>query len=119
MYEDDGVEYLSKAEAEARAREIAIRDLQIGSSLIRCVAYFESFFDYALVEFHQEPEGWVQVFTCLPNEMRLENEVIQGSKIKNLADAGNLISAIRLYRAKHGVGLAEAKNAIDKIKVQG
>ncbi len=115
MYEDDGVEYLSKEEAEARAREIAIRDLQIGSSLIRCVAYFEGFFDYALVEFHQEPEGWVQVFTCLPSEMRLENEVIQDSKIKNLADAGNLISAIRLYRAKYGVGLAEAKNAIDTI----
>ena len=47
--------------------------------------------------------------------MRLENEVIQDLKIKALADEGNLITAIRLYRAKYGVGLAEAKNAVDKL----
>jgi hypothetical protein len=118
MYTDDKTEFLTTEEAELRARQIAIRNLQFTSSYISCVAYFEGFSDYALVEFHKEPQGWVQVFTCLPNEMRLENEVIQDSKIKALADEGNLISAIRLYRAKYGVGLLEAKNAIEKIKEQ-
>lgn len=115
---DDDVEYITTEEAESRAREIAIRDLKIGSSHISCVGYFEGFSDYALVEFHKELEGWVQVFTYLPNEMRLENEVIQDSKIKTLADEGNLISAIRLYRAKYGVELAEAKTAVEKMKAQ-
>ena len=119
MYDYDGEVYLSKEEAEARARKIAIRDLQIGSSLIKCVAYSMGLFDYALAEFHQEPEGWVQVFTRLPNEMRLENEVIQDSKIKTLVHQGNLISAVGLYRAKYGVRLAEAINAIETIKEQG
>jgi hypothetical protein len=118
MHFDDEIEYLTTEEAELRAKEIAIRDLRISPSHISCVGYFEGFSDYALVEFHKEPEGWIQVFTSLPNEMRLENEFIQDSKIKALADEGNLISAIRLYRAKYGVGLLEAKNAVEKMKAQ-
>lgn len=118
MHFDDDVEYITTEEAISKAKEIAIRNLEIGSSLISCVAYFEGISDYALVEFHKESEGWVQVFTCLPNEMRLENEIIQDSKIKSLADEGNLISAIRLYRAKYSVGLAEAKSAVEKMKEQ-
>lgn len=118
MHFDDEVEYLTTKEAESRAKEIAIRNLKIGSSHISCVGYFEGFSDYALVEFLKKPEGWIQVFTCLPYEMRLENEVIQDSKIKALAMESNLISAIRLYRAKYGVGLVEAKNAVEKMKAQ-
>jgi ribosomal protein L7/L12 len=38
-------------------------------------------------------------------------------EVKRLADAGNLISAIKRYRELTGVGLAEAKVAVERIQL--
>lgn len=37
------------------------------------------------------------------------------SDIVRLVDAGQMIAAIKLYRRLHGVGLKEAKDAVDKL----
>jgi hypothetical protein len=40
------------------------------------------------------------------------------SAIKETILAGNKIEAIKLYREQHGVGLAEAKEAVEKLEVE-
>lgn len=37
------------------------------------------------------------------------------SAVKNAVDAGRKIEAIKLYREEYGVGLKEAKDAIDRL----
>ena len=36
--------------------------------------------------------------------------------IRDLAEAGRLIEAIRLYRERHGVDLAEARDAVERLR---
>jgi len=38
------------------------------------------------------------------------------AQVRTLADAGELIPAIKLYREIHGVGLKEAKDAVDAMR---
>jgi ribosomal protein L7/L12 len=42
---------------------------------------------------------------------------ISEEEIKNLIRAGNKIGAIKLYRAKTGFGLKEAKLAVDQMEI--
>ena len=51
-----------------------------------------------------------------PQGLRSDTEPNSGTDdILRLAQAGNKIEAIKLYREIHGVGLKEAKDAVEKL----
>jgi len=53
----------------------------------------------------------------LPSE-RLPGEEITDARIVDLARNGNMVSAIRLFRAKHQVGLLEGKQGVESLLKQ-
>ncbi|MDC8786992.1 hypothetical protein [Roseateles koreensis] len=105
-------EYLTREEALRIARAEATRSLIEQPASISYVCHVPDFHDDCLCEFVMEDEGWVKTFRCLTPEERLPEEEIRDESILQLAQSGNMVSAIRLYRSKHQVGLREAHNAI-------
>lgn len=79
------------------------------------MAFVADLDDYCLCEFVQEEGGWVKTVRVLRNDERAPGEEIPNTHIIALARAGNLLSAIRLYRAKHEVGLAEGKAGVEAL----
>jgi hypothetical protein len=110
------VEYLTREQAVAVAREQAARDLRESDSLISYVALVAGMEDFCWCEFRLEsPNGWVQSFRMLRPDERLPHEQITDERIREVARSGNLIGAIRLYRGKRGVGLAEGKAGVERL----
>ena len=120
--EDDEfqVEYLSREEALAAARERATRDLVESESVISYVAFVAGLEDFCRCEFRFEPpHGWVQSGRMLGPAERTPDERITDDRIRAAARTGNVISAIRLYRGLHGVGLAEGKAGVERLLREG
>ena len=109
-------QYVGYDEALATAKARAIRNLRESDRLISFVGYDESG-DLSHFEFRYEPgEGWALAWRLLlPNE-RLPGEEITDASIVELAEAGDQIRAIRLYRAKFGVGLMEAVAGLKRLR---
>jgi hypothetical protein len=55
----------------------------------------------------------------LQTNEREPDEQITDARIRNTAKSGKLISAIRLYRGKYSVSLAEAKAGLDRLLAEG
>ena len=110
------MEYVTRDQAIAAAREQAARDLCESESVISYVAFVPALQDFCRCEFRFEPpRGWVHSCRMLTPEERRPEERITDDRIRTVAQSGHLIAAIRLYRAKHGVGLAEGKAAIERL----
>jgi hypothetical protein len=114
--EDSQDQYFSREEALAIARTEALRALEIRDDEITCVVFDPVFRDYCLCRFVREKDGWVKTLRSLTGEERIAGEQILDATILELTRAGNLVSAIRLYRTKHGVGLREAKLAVGSLR---
>jgi hypothetical protein len=112
--QDDEFEpqYHTREDAIRIARADALRSLDEQAQSISYVRYVTEMHDYCLCEFIQEEGGWVQTIRCLTPEERMPGEEIRDQSIRELAQAGNMVSAIRLYRSKHQVGLREAHEAV-------
>ena len=116
--EDDEyqIEYLTRDQATAAAREQATRDLTESESVISYVAFVPFLEDSCQCEFRLEsPNGWVQSCRMLTPVERTPEEQITDDRIRAVAQAGNVITAIRLYRGLHGVGLAEGKVGVERL----
>jgi hypothetical protein len=110
------IEYLTREQALAAAREQATRDLTESESVISYVAFVPGFEDYCRCEFRFEPpHGWAQSCRMLTTAERTPDEQITDDRILAVARSGNVISAIRLYRGLHGVGLAEGKAGVERL----
>lgn len=110
------IEYLTHDQAVTIAREQAIRDLVESDSVISYVAFVPGVEDYCRCEFRFEPpHGWTQSYRMLTRAERTQDEQITEDRIRAVARSGNVISAIRLYRGLHGVGLAEGKAGVERM----
>ena len=114
------IEYFTGEQAIAAARAQAARDLTESETVISYVAFVPGFEDFCRCEFRFEPpHGWVQSCRMLTPAERTPDEQITDDRIRAVAQAGNLISAIRLYRGLHGVGLAEGKAGVERLIREG
>jgi hypothetical protein len=105
-------EYHTREEALRIAHEEAERALKELPESISHVCYITDFHDYCFCEFVPEEGGWVKTIRGLTPQERFPGEEIRDESIRELAQSGDLVSAIRLYRSKHQVGLREAHDAI-------
>ena len=112
--DEDPVEYYSTEEAVRIARSEALRSYQETDVLVQYVAHLSEFHDYCLCEFTNEGGHWVKTYRCLTPGERAPGEEISDKTIKDLVMSGNMVSAIRLYRSKHQVGL---KHAFDMLRL--
>jgi len=109
-------EYLTREQAIANAREQASRDMSESESVISYVAFVPEVDDFCLCEFRFEaPHGWLRSFRMLKPAERKPDEKITDDRIRAVAQAGDVLSAIRLYRGKYGVGLFEAKAEVERL----
>jgi hypothetical protein len=111
----DGVERFTREQALETAGAEVLRGLSVSEVSIRYVAFVPEFEDYCLCEFVREDEGWVKVIRTLPPSERLVGEEITDDRIIALARSGNKIFAIRLFRAKHQVGLREGMLGVESL----
>lgn len=105
--EESEIEYLPRDEAVSVARAEALRDFVVSADSIRYVAFVSDFDDYCYCEFVEEEGGWIKTIRLLTNKERLPGEEIPDTRIIALAKMGRRIEAIRLYRTKYEVDLAE------------
>lgn len=113
--DDPEVERFTYDRALTAARAEALRDLVTSEDSIRYVAYVPEFEDYCLCEFAPYEESWVKVVRLLTPTERLAGEEVPDDRIISLARNGNMVSAIRLFRAKHQVGLLEGKVGVEAL----
>jgi hypothetical protein len=116
--EDFAPEYHSREEALSIAAAEASRGLTERADSISYICNLAEFHDYCLCEFVREKEGWIKTIRALTPAERLPGEEIEHSAIVALARSGNMISAVRLYRSKHQVGLKEAVDAVNILRYQ-
>jgi hypothetical protein len=114
--EDFETEYLTREQALEIARSQALRNLSESDTKISYVAFMADFEDYCYCEFTYEvPDGWVFSCQMLREEARQPEEQITDAHILRVVREGNLLSAIRLYRGKYGVGLTEGKAEVERL----
>ena len=113
--EFDNIQCWTREQAILVARAESLRDLEITDDAIRYVAFIPEFTDYCLCGYLPERGAWVKVVRLLAPLERLPGEEISDERIVALAQSGQLISAIRLYRAKHEVGLLEGKAGVEAL----
>ncbi|MES2462614.1 MAG: hypothetical protein V4671_18685 [Armatimonadota bacterium] len=108
--------YVTRDEARQIAGLEALRYLEESDNRIAYVSFVSDLQDYCLCEFrHHPPQGWSFSCRMLHPELRLPGEQISDALIAERARSGNMIAAIRLYRGKYDVGLAEAKIAVERL----
>jgi hypothetical protein len=113
--DEDQVEYHSHEEALRLARSETLRNYEEHEHSISYIAYVAEFHDYCLCEFIREEAGWLKTFRALMPQERAPGEEIRHEAIVGLARQGNMVTAVRLYRSKHGVGLREALAAVQAL----
>jgi hypothetical protein len=109
-------ECYTREEALSIARTEALRGLEVGPKSISYVGHLKRFHDYCFCEFALEDGRWIKTLRGLTPEERLPGVEIQDRTIVDLARSGNMISAIRLYRTKHQIGLREAVDAVNALQ---
>lgn len=119
MDEDfDEVRRFTQEQALAAAKEEALRDLTVSEDAIRYIAFVPEFDDYCECEYLREDAGWFKVVGLLEPARRLSGEEITDERMIQLARTGKKLSAIRMYRTKHGVGLLEGKLGVEGLLKQ-
>jgi hypothetical protein len=117
--DDDQIERFTREQAIQIARAEAKRDYSEQEDIISYVAYIPEVHAFCVCEFVVNEGAWIKTYRLLtPNEW-LPGEEIQDETILNLAKSGNMVSAVSLYRSKHGVGLKEGLEAIQRLLAGG
>jgi hypothetical protein len=109
------IEHFTQEQAYETARAEVLRDLRVSEDSIRYVAFVPEFEDYCICEFIKEDDGWVKNIRLLMLSERLAGEEISDARITAIAQSGNIISAIRLFRTKYQVGLLEGKVGVESL----
>ena len=120
-YFPDGLEaeYITYEQALRIARSEALRDLKESQKSIGYIAHVQSLHDYCFCEFVPQEDGWIKTIRGLMPDERLPEEEIQDKTIMELAQSGQMITAIRLYRSKHQVDLRIAHEAVNALRYGG
>src|SRR5690349_15981041 len=105
--DDDELERYTREEAIRIARAEAKRGYSEREDRIRYIAYVAAARAFCHCEFVAYEGAWIKTYRLLAPAEWLPDEVIQDRAIFDLARSGNMVSAVALYRAKHGVGLKE------------
>jgi hypothetical protein len=111
-------ERFTQEQALAAARAEALRDLTVSDDAIRYVALVPEFDDFCECEFVRDEAGWFKAVGLLEPARRLPGEEITDERMIQLARTGKKISAIRMYRTKHGVGLVAGKLGVEALLKQ-
>ncbi len=114
--EEYQIKCFTHEQAVTSARQQATRDLSETAAVISYIAFVPSLEDFCHCEFRLEaPHGWVHSCRMLTAEERRFDETITDFHIRQIALSGNMISAIRLYRGKYSIGLAEGKMGVERL----
>jgi hypothetical protein len=108
---------LSFEEAKAQAEAEAKRVLQLDRAAVRYVKFDPVLFkDFCRVDiqFDQSGRGPVRLLQ-LPLADRHEDEKVSDADVVRIAQSGDTIAAIRLYRMLHQVDLASAMEAVEAL----
>src|SRR5690348_8763603 len=101
--DDEAIELHTREEAIQIARAEAKRGYTETANAIAYVSYVPDLEAFCLCEFVPHEGAWTKTLRLLTPSEWLPGEEIQEQKILALAQAGNMVSAIRLHRAKYGV----------------
>ncbi|MFI4862295.1 MAG: hypothetical protein ACIAXF_16645 [Phycisphaerales bacterium JB063] len=113
---DSENECLTFEEAKEIATRDAKRDLKIDPAEISYIAYEEGFCDFCkIVIFLEGPNKGDMTAQALPLSDRLADETITDARIREVAESGNLIAAVRLFRLLHSADLKTAKDGVERL----
>jgi len=115
--ESEEQEYLTYEEAREIAERDAKRALSFAPEKITYVCHEKGLADYCRIDIaFAEPDRGLMTLQLLPLAEREEDEMLTDDHIREVAQSGRTIAAIRLYRFLHSVGLKEGKEAIDRYR---
>ena len=94
-----------------------IHQLLHDKQLLQAIKVYREATGSSLAEAKQAVEemAFVEV-TKAPSGMRSFDNPVLESKIRSLLAKGKKIDAIKIYREEYGIGLNEAKNAVERIE---
>jgi len=94
-----------------------IHELIDASQILMAIQVYREATGVGLAEAKQAVEEMMQMeATRPPSGMRdMDNPVLE-SKIKSMLAKGKKIEAVTVYREEYGIGLKEAKDAVDRIE---
>ncbi|HSF19348.1 MAG TPA: hypothetical protein VLK65_27730 [Vicinamibacteria bacterium] len=112
---DEPVERFTRDQAVQIALAEAKRGYSEQHDRISYIAYTPEVLAFCLCEFVSHEGAWIKTFRLLTPSEWLPGEEIRDETILDAAGSGDRVSAVRLYRSKHGVGLQEAPVAIQRL----
>ena len=97
--------------------EQQIKDLIEAKNLIAAIKLYREMTGAGLAEAKQVVETMAQGGSTAPlSEMQQSTDPIMDAKIRSLLSQRQKIEAVKIYREEYGVGLKEAKDAVDRIE---
>lgn len=85
--------------------------------LIQAVQVYQSATGVSLAEAREAVEEMAQIELAKPpSDVRSFDNPVLEARIKSLLAKGNKIDAIKIFREEYGVGLNDAKNAVDRME---
>lgn len=95
-----------------------IHELIDASQILMAIQVYREATGVSLAEAKQAVEQMARMEAARPpsDSRNFDNPVLE-SKIRSLLGKGKKIEAVKIYREEYGVGLKEAKDAVDRIEV--
>ena len=94
-----------------------LHELIHAKQIIQAIQFYREATGVSLAEAKEAVEEMAQdEFTKPPSGVRDYDDPVMESKIRSLLAKGKKIDAVKIYRAEYGIGLKEAKDAVDQIE---
>ncbi len=108
-------EFLTREQTLAPVDPETVRDYLDNPDSVSFIAYVTNAQDYCRCEWVKIDGNWEFSFQILPDDERLEREVVTDERIASVALSGGKITAVRMYRTKYGASLSDALKAVDEM----
>lgn len=94
-----------------------IHELLHAKQIIQAIRLYREATGVGLAEAKQAVEEMALVeVTKPPSGVRSYDDPVMESKIKSLLAKGKKVDAVKIYREEYGIGLKQAKDAVDRIE---
>ena len=94
-----------------------LHELIHAKQLLNAVQFYQQATGVSLVEAKEAVEDMARnEFTKPPSSERDRDDQVMEGKIRSLLSKNKKIDAIKIYREEYGVGLKEAKDAVERIE---
>jgi len=94
-----------------------LHELIHAKQLLNAVQFYQQATGVSLVEAKEAVEDMARnEFTKPPSSERDRDDPVMEGKIKSLLSKNRKIDAIKIYREEYGIGLKEAKDAVERIE---